>query len=277
MTREHDALFTTDPGLAQRLEQAEAATTSHYVAARARLRPAAGCTTAALGDGTAFYAGAGSPINRVVGLGMAQPVTAETLAACTEFYSARQAAPHIDLCPLAHPSLLTNLLHAGYGVAQFKHVFARTLSSWPDVRAANPEIEVAPVGAAEAALWAQTVAGAFHGGAANDADLEIALPNAEKPDTICFLARLDGAAAGGGALAIAQGVALCYSASVRPEMRRMGVQHALLHARLSYATAQGCELIFVHTTPGSASQRNIARFGFQIIYTKATMVQPRPG
>lgn len=277
MTHSHDALFITDPGLAQRLEQAEAATTAHYVAARARLRPAAGCTTAALGDGTAFYAGAGSPINRVVGLGMVQPVAAEVIAACTEFYHVRQAAPHIDLCPLAHPSLLTTLLHAGYGVAQFKHVCARTLSSWPDITAANPEITVAPVTAAEAALWAQTVAGAFHGGAASDADLEIARPSTDKPDTTCFLARLDGAPAGGGALAIVQGVALCYSTSVRPEMRRMGVQHALLHARLSYAKAQGCEVIFVQTTPGSASQRNIARFGFQIVYTKATMVQPRPG
>ena len=41
--------------------------------------------------------------------------------------------------------------------------------------------------------------------------------------------------------------------------------------------ARGCNLALVQTTPGSASQRNVARCGFQLAYTKVTMMRPVPG
>ena len=75
-------LLALDAALARRLEQAEATTTARYTAAQALLDPASGSTASTIGDGLAFFAGAGSPINRVVGLGTAQPVSpaARTMA-----------------------------------------------------------------------------------------------------------------------------------------------------------------------------------------------------
>ncbi len=266
-----------DAALAQRLESAEASSTQQYVAARARLRPEAGCRSAAIGDGVACFAGAGSPLNRVVALGMTQRVDAAMIEACTAFFTARQETPRLDLCPLAHASLLTALQQSGYAVTQFKQVYVRRLADWPDRPPPSTPIETAPISPGDADCWAQVVAGAFHGGAPSSADLEIALPNPHKPDTTCFLARIAGEAAGGGALAIHAGLAIGYSTSVRPEMRRLGVQSALLHARLTYAKAQGCDLFMVQATPGSASQRNVARFGFQLAYTKPTLARPLSG
>jgi hypothetical protein len=47
------------------------------------------------------------------------------------------------------------------------------------------------------------------------------------------------------------------------------VQTALLQVRMQRAAEEGCELAMSLALPGSASQRNIARRGFQTLYTRA--------
>lgn len=277
MNRSDSGALQCDTELARRLEEAEAATTRAYVTAAAALRPEADCTSLPIGDGVAIFAGARSPINRVMALGMEAPVDQEMLDRCTHFFAERGELARIDLCPLAHPSLLQMLQQNRYTVAQFKHVFVRRLATWPGLDSLAAGVDVGPIDHGEADLWAQLVASAFHGGPPDATNLEIAQPNAHKIDTRCFLARIAGTPAGGGAVAIHDGVAICYSASVRPEMRRMGVQHALLYARIRYAKEHGCDLVMAQTTPGNASQRNVERFGFQIAYTKPTMLSTLPG
>ena len=270
-------LLAHDAALACRLEQAEATTTARYTAAQALLDPASGSTVGAIGDGLAIFAGAGSPINRVVGLGTAQPVSPALVATCEAFYAARGEACRIDLCPTAEPSLAATLAEHGYSDALSKHVFVRSLVGWDAAAAGVSTIAVNAIAPEEAELWAETLAAAGDDGKPNRVARAIALPNPYKADTTCFLARVGGLPAGGGALAMVDGVAVCYSTAVRPAMRRQGVQRALLDARLAYARDRGCDLALVQTTPGSASQRNVERCGFQLAYTKATMVRPIPG
>ena len=64
-----------------------------------------------------------------------------------------------------------------------------------------------------------------------------------------------------------------FGASTRVPHRNCGVQHALIAARLAAAVAAGCDLVVVHTEPGSDSQRNVERLGFRLAYTKVTMTQ----
>ena len=56
--------------------------------------------------------------------------------------------------------------------------------------------------------------------------------------------------------------------STIPEMRRRGLQSALLHERMSYAAAQGCDLAMMVAVPGSNSHRNAERQGFRVAYTR---------
>jgi hypothetical protein len=42
----------------------------------------------------------------------------------------------------------------------------------------------------------------------------------------------------------------------------------LISARLYEALAQGCDLATASTLPGSGSQRNYERLGFEVVYTK---------
>lgn len=265
-----------DQELAQMLEATEAATTIAHIEAKARLFPESGATVEDIGDGVAVFAGAGSPINRVHNLGMRQPVTSGILASAEAFYAARHASCPVDLCPLADPSLIRALGARGYTVAAFKHVWLRETGRLAGLPVLAPAIRVEIVPPEEATLWAKVVAHSFAGGNPAQTDLEIPLPNAHKSDTTVFLAWLEDQPAGGGALALRDGLGICFSTSVRPELRRMGVQTALLHARLRFAAESGCQWMMVQTSPGSPSQRNVERFGFRLVYTKPTMVK-HPG
>ena len=261
--------------LAQRLEAIDTWNNVSYVQARATLEPGAGHATRMIGDGAAVYTGRESPINRVHGLGMAAPVTPAMIDQAEHFFNAHDIRAAIDLCPLADPSLAAELQRRGYAVALFKHVLFRALASLDDIPTPGAAVRVRPIVRGEETLWAQVVANAFAGRAdLDDRSISLPLPHAHKAGTVCFLAWLDDVPAGGGAVTMHDGVAICYSTSVRPPMRRLGVQTALLAARLHHARAAGCELAVVQTSPGSASYRNVARFGFRIAYTKPTVLQP---
>jgi GNAT superfamily N-acetyltransferase len=90
---------------------------------------------------------------------------------------------------------------------------------------------------------------------------------------VAYLARRDGAVAGGASLRLFEGVAQLCGAATRPEHRRRGVQSALLAARLDAAGRVGCDVAVVTTLPGSKSQENVQRRGFELLYTRAVLVR----
>ena len=85
-----------------------------------------------------------------------------------------------------------------------------------------------------------------------------------------------GALAGGATMRIAEGVAQLTGAATAPAHRRRGVQTALLAARLADAAAAGCDVAVIVTQPGSKSQQNAQRQGFDLLYTRAVLVK-HPG
>ena len=88
-----------------------------------------------------------------------------------------------------------------------------------------------------------------------------------------YLALRDGVIAGGASLRMTEGIAQLTGAATAPAHRRRGVQTALLLARLTDAAAAGCDIAVVTTQPGSRSQRNVQRRGFDLLYTRAVLVK----
>ena len=91
---------------------------------------------------------------------------------------------------------------------------------------------------------------------------------AARDQTVCFLAEIDGKPGAAGALCLHEGVALFAGAATVPELRHRGLQSALLRERMRYAFDHGCDLAMMGALPGSNSQRNAERNGFQIAYTR---------
>jgi hypothetical protein len=56
--------------------------------------------------------------------------------------------------------------------------------------------------------------------------------------------------------------------STIPEARNQGAQNALLAARLKFAAERGCKLAIMGAAPGSQSQKNAQKNGFNIAYTR---------
>jgi len=88
-----------------------------------------------------------------------------------------------------------------------------------------------------------------------------------------YLAYRDGVVAGAGSMGICDGVAQLCGAATAPVYPRRGIQTALLSSRLADAARQGCDIAVVTTQPGSKSQQNVQRRGFELLYTRAILVR----
>jgi GNAT superfamily N-acetyltransferase len=134
----------------------------------------------------------------------------------------------------------------------------------------HENITVRVTGPKEAPVWAEVSA---RGWAHQNPELlefmkEFGALSAAREHSPCFLAEIDGVPGAAGVLCIHDGVALFAGAATVPEMRRRGLQGALLQERMRYAARQGCDLAVMVAEAGSNSQRNAERKGFRIAYTR---------
>lgn len=257
------------PAVATRIELADAHHTAEYAQLRAEWF---GTKTDILhvGQALAIYTGSDMPLNRAVALGMSGPVSPEDFESVENFYSRHNLPAKIDFCPYADERLLRRLASRGYLPHSLFTTLVRPLPA-EDLAANVSNIDIRLVDEQSLETWVRTISQGFIGMdriPEGDLNPEFATIAYHKPSTYCFLAHIDNEPVGGGAIRIETGLATLFSASVRTKFRRRGVQKALMIARLQFATERGCNLATVLATPGSASERNIQRVGFQIAYTK---------
>lgn len=272
-----------DIELAERIERAEAQLIAlASESARRRRADTAGFVTHVAG-GVASFAEAGSPFNKVAGLGFLGTPSAADLDAIEQAFAARDEPVQIEFSHLADPAMGELLTARGYRLVSFENVLGRSLRDEPE-RVTPPGVEVRPSGDDEFEAWLDVVVnGVAHPdtqGIPTHEDFPTAtVENAERDLAAAgvrpYLALLDGVIAGGGSLRLADGIAQLTGAATAPEHRRRGVQTALLSARLADAAAAGCDVAVVTTQPGSKSQQNVQRRGFDLLYTRA-ILRKRP-
>lgn len=264
-----------DAALARRMERAEAQRLAAYGYGYARLHPDSRAEVLKVAGGFACFGEPGLYINRAAGLGLESPLTEAELQQVEDFYRRHEAPSRVELCPLAHPSMMELLGRRGYHVVRFLHVHFRPISPEDARTPAAPEgVEVTVVGPDEAELWVRTVAAGYVsqvGEPTSPLFLMLARLAADWEGSRLYLARLRGEVAGAGALSVHEGLANFFSAATLPAFRRRGVQAALLNARLRDAVALGCELATTITAPDGPSVSNVARAGFLVGYTRALL------
>jgi GNAT superfamily N-acetyltransferase len=260
-------MIFADALLARRLESAEAAN-----ARGCSVQP--GSAVLEIAGGCAIFVGAGSPLTQAVGLGLNGPVSEAETDTLEAFFSSRGAPVSIDLCPLADPGFLETLGGRGYRAVEFNNVLLRRLAGAEIVFA--PRIRRAT--AAEADLWSHTVGhGFFEQPELTTNEMDVGRAIFAMPGALCYIAATEsGTPAGGGALAIHDGLATLFADSTIAAHRRTGLHRELIAARLNEAIARGCTLATASTLPGSGSQRNYERLGFQVVYTKVILTR-HPG
>jgi GNAT superfamily N-acetyltransferase len=283
MTARRASLFC-DAALAARIERVETELITAAAAAARSRNPAAGGFTIPVAGGAAVFAEPDSPLNKVVGLGFAGVPGAGALDEVERAYAARGAPAQVELAHLVEPDTAAALTDRGYRLEAFENVLGRALDGAPEPAAA-PGIEVRRSGADEFEQWLAVVADAVahpdtQGVAWREEFPREIYENAERDFATTgvqnYVALREGVIAGGAGLRTAGGIAQFAGAATAPAHRRRGIQSAFLAARLADAAAAGCDVAVITVQPGSKSEQNAHRQGFDLLYTRAVLVKPAP-
>ena len=260
-------MIYSDKSLSQKLELTEARANIDFVEARAKLEPAAGATWIEVGGTHAMFDGAESPCTQTFGLGLFDEVTDERLDEIEDFFTSRGAPVFHEVSPLADPSVLPLLNSRGYRPIEMSTVLYRELGSEEGPKS---NIQTRIVNDSEADLWAATSAVGWSTEMEGLADFMFAFGriSARTAGGYPFLAELESKPIATGMLFMSDDVCILAGASTILEARNQGAQNALFAARLQFATEHGCRLAMMSALPGSQSQKNAQKNGFEIAYTR---------
>jgi GNAT superfamily N-acetyltransferase len=270
-----------DTALAERIERVEAQLIAKASEAARRRRADTAGFVIPIAGGVASFAEEGSPFNKVAGLGFGGVPSAAAFDEIERAFTACGAAVQIELAHLVDPAIGALLTGRGYRLVSFENVLVLALKGEPE-RVTPPGVEVRPSGDDEFEAWLDVVVdGVAHpdtqGVPSHEAFPREIVESAERDfaaaGVMRYIALRDGVIAGGASFRMAEGVAQLTGAATAPAHRGRGVQTALLSARLGDAAAGGCDVAVVTTQPGSKSQQNAQRRGFDLLYTRAVLVK----
>jgi GNAT superfamily N-acetyltransferase len=269
--------------LAARIDRAEArmcAEVAHFVGVS---QPGAAPAVVPISGGLAVYVTPSSPVNKVIGLALDTALDVETLERIEAEWRGKGEAVRVELSVLADPSVGGVLTDRGYRLHGFEHVLARQLNgAEPESAPTNISVDLATED--ELPTWIEMAVEAFMHLDGTGSVPDDALPRDQlakvieqamgAPGFFRYLARIDGQAVGEAAMRIDGDLAQISGAGTLPHARGRGVQKALLRRRLSDARHAGCTLAVVTTAPGTRSQENVMRRGFELLYARAILVRP---
>jgi GNAT superfamily N-acetyltransferase len=261
-------MLLSDLALSRRLERAEGHACVQFAAARRKLVPESSACWMESAGAQIVFDGVDSPITQTFGLGIFEELSASSLESIERFFFDRGAPVNHEVSPLAGVPALNLLCARQYRPIEISSVLYRNLERPTEEMPGNINVRV--TGLEEAQVWADV---SVRGWVQEHPELkgfmrDFAAIAAAREHSPCFLAELDGEPGAAGSLCIHNGVALFAGAATVPEMRRRGLQSALLDGRLRYAFDHGCDLAMMVAEAGSESQRNAERKGFRIAYRR---------
>jgi predicted GNAT family acetyltransferase len=274
--------------LAVRIERAEGEF-SASVARALRGVEGTGAMVRPIGGGVSAFARPGSPMNKIVGVGFEGPMDGAALGEIEAEWRRRGEGARLELSAMVDASVLDQISARGYRLVAFESVLgrglaARPVAARPMTAGGDSEIAIEVVGesAASVAAWGRVAVEGFArpdgSGAGTEAFshevLEQAFGDLRRAEGLrCYLARIGGVPVGAATVRLGSGLAQLAGATTLVDFRGRGVQTALLARRLEDAARAGCDLAVVTTAPGSRSQENVQRHGFELLYARAILVQ----
>jgi len=264
-------MICVDREFSQKLERTEGRANADFVETRAKLDPDFGAEWIEVGGAYAMYDGPESPLTQTFGLGLFEDTTEEHLDRIESFFMHREAPVFHEVSPLTDPALMPLLNNRGYQPIELTSVMYREIAGSFDHGAAhNPNVTTRVIGRNEVELWARTSADAWttEHEALGEFMHNFGSISAQCSGAYPYIAELDDRVVATGMLFIYDDVCMLAGASTVPEARKKGAQNALLRDRLKFASERGCKLAIMGAAPGSQSQRNAQKNGFNVAYTR---------
>ncbi|HVG57363.1 MAG TPA: GNAT family N-acetyltransferase [Hyalangium sp.] len=240
-----------------------------------------------LAEGWLAFGGPGAYVNKACGFGFDRPLTESELDELVTFFTSRGVEPRVELSPFAPPSLLASLAQRGFVLQRFGNVLARKIPPGDELRALLPHgwpagLTIERVDPKEAAAVREYVEISESGFLAEGEllpkeFLEIGIKSVQRPSQDAFVARLGGEAVAAGGCESSDGVTVLFGTTVMPAWRGRGIQQALIVARLECGRDRGSRLAVIISGPGIPTERNAARLGFEMSYSRVTLVKHGEG
>lgn len=232
----------------------------------------------------------GSWCNQASAIGLSGPVTGAEVDRLVEYYVSAGIEPRVELCPFADESLVHELRDLAFTLRQFENVLYLPLNEpgaldrLPSKLPEGVTIEVVDRNDAdlvETFIRASSLGFFKEGEPIPEHFFDSMRRVVNHPRSESFLARLNGEPVGGGGAEVAdidgQLTACLFGVSVLPHARRRGIQQALIAARVRYAKDRGAIIACIGSKPGIPTERNAARLGFRMAYTKAILAMAGEG
>jgi GNAT superfamily N-acetyltransferase len=261
-------MIHTNRELALKLETAESLNQVEFVRTHNRLIEGSEARYQKIGSGYAIFGGIDSPLTQIFAMGLDGEVNVEQVVELEEFYKQQTAPVNVEVCHLTELSLSRLFIERGYQISEYSNVLLRrlgeegnfTFSPANNVRRVKAD-EIDMVGAviSEGFLETKEIPEMFK---------EIFKVCFAQTNCSMFAAFREDIPVGGGSIFLMDDVALMGGASTLPAYRNQGIQTDLLKIRLAFAQSQGCKYAMVTTVPGSVSQKNVERQGFQVVYSR---------
>lgn len=238
-----------------------------------------------IGGGVMSRGAPGAWFNRAQGLGLDGPVDPPQIEHLITYYEERGIEPRVEVCPFAHDSLVRGLADQRFVVRRFLIVLYRVVSGDEDFtppHAAPPELRIEVVGpgdadAIESFARAWVVGFDVKGEDRVEETMRAARRVIATRGSIGIRAMMGDRCVGAGGLEIDGALASLFGVSVAPDMRRKGIQLAMLSWRLREAARHDVRIATIESHPGASTESNAMRMGFTPAYTKATLVRPGEG
>ncbi|MFI4915816.1 MAG: GNAT family N-acetyltransferase [Phycisphaerales bacterium JB060] len=237
--------------------------------------------TVAFMKGTHWLCGA-------IGCGLDQPLTDKGVRFVCEYVAGRGGRPRIDLTDQSGKAAFQAMAAGGLVLDHAERVLSRDLAQPIDMpRVAGITLErLDPSNAGDLRRHVEhTIRGFMEsGGEPTEGELEAAARSQVHPRSRGYFAFVDGKLAGTCGMEVvaiepAPGehpvrIASLWGAVVGHSFRRRGVQQALIAHRLRQGQQEGCTLAVIECEPGIPTERNAARLGFQLAYTRLGFKAP---
>lgn len=236
-----------------------------------------------LAEGALLYGGPGMYVNRGIGLGVQEPVTADHLDRIEAFYDGAGADAELELNPLGidFEGLIGALAARGWSLSSLRPTFllGPAVHSVPTPRAEETARFRTVDDDASLSLWQGLLATGFDQteAPARSVSDRFAAAAHRAPGAVDLIIEVGGQAVGTCSVTLAGGVAWLGGMAVLPAHRDRGLQRAALDHRVSLALDAGCDVVAVGALHGGASFRNVQRAGFSMAWTNAMLRRPFRG
>ena len=239
-----------------------------------------------LGAGTLGFMQGTDWICKAVGVDLDAPLGDEEVAQIADWFRSRGVPPVLEVTAYAATSTLSAAARAGFALQEVEHVLARPTAALP-VELPDGYV-IAPLDPEDDAAMrrhAEIVCGGFvpAGHAVPEPVLESAMRSQRHPHARgVFVRDPQGEAVAASGMEIteldpgdgATRLLALWGTTVLPDHRRRGLQQALIAHRLRVGARAGAELAVIESRPGIPTERNAARMGFSLGYTRFVLKAP---